>query len=163
MTKLALNLYAKCYKQAVYIKALMVNHGMLALWITFNPSDLKSLLMLILAGVQIFNASGQSQSASHFYLATVTMNLVAVTQFFEATCSAIFENLLHNSLASSGFLGPISTYFGMVKTNNQGILHLHCLIWLQKFFHLAAFCKKKLSSELVYSHQIAEYLDGVIK
>ena len=134
VAKSAPNSYAKCYEQAVYIKALTINHGMPALWITLNPSDLKSPLVLTLAGVQILDANHRTESASHLHAATATMNPVAVAQFFEATCSAIFENLLHHGSTNSGLLGPVSTYFGTVETNGRGILHLHCLVWLDGFF-----------------------------
>ncbi len=53
------------------------------------------------------------------------MNSVAVARFFEATCCGIFEHLLAAGSKDGGLLGPISTYFGIVKTNGQGMLHLH--------------------------------------
>lgn len=149
VAKSAPNSYAKCYEQAVYIK------GMLALWITLNSSDLKSPLVLTLAGVEILDANYRAQSASYLYAATATINPVAVTQFFEATCSAIFENLLHHGSTNSGLLEPVSTYFGTVETNGRGMLHLHCLVWLDGFFHLSAF-RKRLLSEPGYKDRMAE-------
>ena len=128
VAKSAPNSYAKCYEQAVYIKALMVNHGMPALWITLNPSDLKSTLVLTLAGVQISESQSPNQNATSFYSAVATMNPIAVAQFFETICSAVFENLLSSDAIHSGFLGPVSTYFGIVETNGRGMLHLHCLV-----------------------------------
>ena len=157
---------AKCYEQAFYIKALMVNDGMPALWIALNPSDLKSTLVLTLAGVRIPDSDGQNQSASRLHSATATMISVAVAQFFEATCSAVYENLLQDGLADSGLLGPISTCFRTVGTNGRGMLHLHCLIWLEGFFHFAAL-RKRLSSKPSHSdpmtQSMTQYLDGIIK
>ena len=156
------NSYAKCYEQAIYIKALMVDHGMPALWITINPSDLKSPLVLTLAGVEILDANHRAQSVSYLYAATATMNPIAVAQFFEATCSAIFDYLLHHGSTGLGLLGPVSTYFGTVETNRRGMLHLHCLVWLDGFFYLSAFWKRLLS-EPGYKARMAEYLDCIMK
>ena len=161
VTRLAPNSYAKCHEQAVYIKALMVNNGMPVLWITLNPSDLKSALVLTLAGVQISDANAGSESASRFRAATATMNPVAVAQFFEATCATVFDGLLHDGVSGTGFLGPVSTYFGTVETNGQGMLRLHCLIWLKRFYYLATF-QRQLVSEPQYKRQMVEYLDHIV-
>ena len=138
VARLAPNSYTKCHEQAVYIKALMLNDGMPALWITLNPLDLKSLLVLTLAGVDISDQIRQSQDVFRLHSIAATMNPVAVAQFFEATCSAVFDHLLQNGLASTGLLGHVSTYFGTVETNGQEMLQLHFLVWLKGFYHLAA-------------------------
>ena len=161
VARLAPNSYAKCHEQAVYIKALMVNNGMPVLWITVNPSDLKSVMVLTLAGVQMSDANVGSEIASCFRAATATINPVAVAQFFEATCAAVFDGLLHDGVSRTGFLGLVSTYFGTVKTNGRGMLHLHCLIWLKGFYHLAAF-QRQLVSEPQYKRQMVEYLDHIV-
>ena len=155
------NSYAKCHEQAVYIKALMVNNGMPVLWITLNPSDLKNALVLTLAGVQISDANAGSKSASRFRAATAIINPVAVAQFFEATCAAVFDELLHDRVSGTGLLRPVSTYFGTVETNGRGMLHLHCLIWLKGFYHLAAF-RTRLISEPQYKRQMVKYLDHIV-
>lgn len=74
--------HAKCAEQAVPIKALMVSDGMPSLWIMLNPSDLKSPLVLSLAGVEF-----ETDIASHTAIAkirekTATMNPVAVASIF---------------------------------------------------------------------------------
>lgn len=85
--------FAKCAKQSLFIKALMTNDGMFTIWITLNPSDLWSFLVLILAGVQL-GGNGSNAFAEEFRRATATMNPVAVAQFYEATCTGIFKRLL---------------------------------------------------------------------
>ena len=133
-----------------------------ALWITLNPSDLKSPLVLTLAGVNISDQICQGQDASRVHSAAATMNPVAVAQFFEATCSAVFDHLLQDGLAGTGLLGHVSTYFGTVETNGRGMLHLHCLVWLKGFYHLAAL-RKQLFSEPGFKHRMASYLDNIVK
>ena len=43
--------FAKCADQAIHMKALMLSDGMPVLWIMINPSDLRSVLVLVLAGM----------------------------------------------------------------------------------------------------------------
>lgn len=57
---------------------------------------------------------------------TATMNLVAIARIFETICHGIFEHLLAASYKDGELLSPISTYFHIVETNSQEILHLHC-------------------------------------
>ncbi len=114
----------------------MISDGMSTIWITLNPSDLRSFLVLILAGMRL-DDSGSSTFAKEFNQATAVMNPVAVAQFFEATCTGFFKHLLATGFTGEGLLGPVSTYYGTVETNGRGMLHLHCLVWLRRAFHLA--------------------------
>ncbi len=109
--------FAKCAKQNLFIRLLMINNGMSIIWITLNPSDLHSFLVLILAGMRLED-SGLSTSAKEFRRATAVINLVAVAQFFEATCTGIFKHLLAARFTGEGLLRPLSTYYEIVETNS---------------------------------------------
>lgn len=87
---------------------------------------------------------------------------IAVAQFFEATCSAIFNNLLHANSLDGGLFGPISTYFGTLETNGRGMLHLHCLVWLKGAFHLSKL-RQRLLSDPEYTDRVVEFIDQIIK
>ena len=129
-------LFAKCYEYCLQLRALMITDGMPLLWITFNPSDLRSPIVLLLAGVSLPMSDG---AASAFKTATATMNPVAIATFFDETCKAIFDHLLAAGSSEGGLFGPVSTYFGTVETNGRGMLHLHCLVWLKGMTNLSNF------------------------
>ncbi len=57
--------FAKCAEQNLFIRSLMISDGMSTVWITLNPSDLRSFLVLILAGVRLGD-SGSNTSAEEF-------------------------------------------------------------------------------------------------
>lgn len=76
---------------------------------------------MIFTGVQLEN-SGSNTFTKEFRQATTIINLVTVAQFFEAICIGIFKRLLAAGSTKSRLLGPVLTYFGIVKTNNQEIL-----------------------------------------
>ena len=128
--------FAKCANQATHFKTLMLSNRMPVLWITINPFDLRSTLVLILAGMR-YEDNGVNNSVEVFARMTATMNPVAVTRFFEAICRSIFEYLLAAGYKDGGFFGPVSTYFGTVETNGRGMLHLYCLVWLRDAFHIS--------------------------
>ena len=106
--------------------------------------------------------SRNSNTADAFARATVTMNPIAVAQFFETICTGIFEHLLAAGSKDGGLLGPVSTYFGTVETNGRGMLHLHCLIWLSGSFHLSEI-RNQLCSDTEYVAKMVEFVDNIIK
>ena len=111
------------------IRGLIVRWGMPAFWITINPSDLRNPLVLILAGIEI-PADALARANAAIRQAAATSNPVAIAQFFNHTCKAIFDGLLQSSTGRPGILGQVSNHFGVVETNGRGMLHLHALIWL---------------------------------
>lgn len=52
-------------------------------------------------------------------------NLVVIAYLFEITHCNIFEYLLATQSQDVGLFGFVSTYFDIVKTNNQRILDLY--------------------------------------
>lgn len=69
-----------------------------------------------------------SKTAAKIHTATAIINPVTVAQFFSAICKGIFEYLLVVKTDHKGLFGSVLTYFDTVKTNNQDMLHLHCLV-----------------------------------
>jgi hypothetical protein len=100
-----------------------------AYWMTINPSDLRNPLVLLLAGVE-YSADAFPNATAAIRHATATSNPVAVAQFFNHTCKAIFDGLLGSNTGRVGILGQVANTFGMVETNGRGMLHLHALVWL---------------------------------
>ncbi len=152
--------FAKCAEQNLFIRSLMISNGMSIIWITLNPSDFRSFLVLILASVRLED-SGSSTSAEKFRWATAVMNPVAVAQFFEAICTGILKRLLAAGSTGEGLRGPVSTYYGTVETNGRGMLHLHCLVGLHGAFHLADL-GSHLQSDPQYATDILQFIDTII-
>ncbi len=151
--------YTKCYQQRLQLRALMVTRGMPLFWAIFNPSDLRSPIILLLAGVAI----GCSESTTlAFRHTTATMNPVVVATFFHETCRGIFNHLLRVGSSEGGLFGPNSVYFGTVETNGRGMLHLHYLIWLKGMSSFSDLCKK-IASEDQFKTRLLSFLDRVIR
>ncbi len=95
----------------------MLNDGIPVLSITINSSDLRSPLVLILAGMR-YELNGANTFAEAFARMTAIMKPVAVARSFKATYLGIFEHFLAADSKDGRLLGLISTYFGIVETNN---------------------------------------------
>lgn len=121
------HLFTKCAEQSLFIRALMISDGMSILWITLNLSNLQSFLVLIFADVR-FENNRPTNSTEEFRQAKSIMNPIAVVQFFKAIYTGIFKCFLATRSIERGLLGTVSIYFGMLETNGQGMLYLHCLV-----------------------------------
>lgn len=86
---------------------------------------------------------------------------MAIVQFFKTTCIGIFKYLFAAGSIEDGLLRPVSTYFSMVETNGQGMLHLHYLVWLWGAFHLSELCNQFLSDSL-YTTNMMKFIDNII-
>ncbi|KAH1907588.1 hypothetical protein KXW47_001287, partial [Aspergillus fumigatus] len=107
---------------------IIVRYGMPAFWMTINPSDLQSPLVLTLAGCPL-SEEDSAASNSAIRRAVATSNPVAVAEFFHHVCEAVLHGLLSGNDDTEGVLGDISNYFGVVESNGRGTLHLHALLW----------------------------------
>lgn len=87
---------------------------------TINPADLRSPLVLRLAGLKEQDI-GQD-SISEFTRKAAVMNPAAVAQIFHMTCNAMFQHLLAINTKEEGLFGPVSTYFRTVEIDGQ-VLH----------------------------------------
>lgn len=95
----------------------MISNKISSIWITLNPSDLCSFFVLILARVRLED-NRSATSAGEFGRVMAIMNLLTIAQFFKATYTSIFNCLFAAGFTEGGLLGPLSTYFGIVKTND---------------------------------------------
>ena len=142
------------------IRGLIVRDGMPAIWLTINPSDLRNHLVLILAGIEVPEDTLSAANAAIRH-AAATSNPVAVAQFFNHTCKAIFDGLIQSHSGRIGILGQVANHYGVVETNGRGMLHLHALIWLEgnlQFNNL----RNRLLQDSDFAHRLIRYLESII-
>lgn len=131
------------------------------LWITINPFDLQSTLVLIFAGMR-YKDNGVNNSVEAFARMTATMNPVAVARFFKATYCGIFEHLLAAGSKDGELFGPVSTYFGTIETNGREMLHLHCLVWLRSAFYISQL-RDQLQADSEYASRVVVFINHIIR
>ncbi len=90
------------------------------------------------------------------------MNSVAVATFFHETCRGIFEYLLRARFSNGGLFGLVLTYFETVETNGQGMLHLHCLVWLKRMSSFSDLQRKIVDGD-GFKARLLSFLNQVIR
>jgi hypothetical protein len=130
-----------------------------AFWLTINPSDIRSPLVLILAGVE-YSEDIVSASNSAVCAATATSNPVAVATFFHYVCTAVFDGLLASGRNHTGILGD-SNHYGVVETIGRGMLHLHAMVWLRGNLAFSTL-RNGVLSDSKFAEGLIRYLENVI-
>jgi len=153
--------FARMRANRTHMRALFVDWGMPAFWLTLNPADLRNPLVLKLAGVEI-SCDDLSREARRIRRCTANMNPVAVAQFFHEICTGVFNALLGADTGRAGILGQVSNYFGVVETNGRGMLHLHCLVWLAGNLEFR-YLRERLQNDTIFADKMIRYLKSVIK
>ncbi|KAI1829024.1 hypothetical protein DTO027I6_10052 [Penicillium roqueforti] len=141
-------------------RGLTVREGMLAIWLTLNPSDLQNPLVLILAGIE-YDSAVFPAAAAAVRQAVVTSNPVAVAQFFHHTCKGILDGLLRSESGGIGIFGDVSNYFGVVETNGRGMLHLHTLVWVRGNLRFTTM-REQVLSDSGFAARMIRYLETII-
>jgi len=142
------------------IKGLIVRGAIPAIWVTINPSDLRNPLVLILAGIKI-PADALPAAGAAIRYATTTSNPVAVAQFFNHICKAIFDGLIQSGTGRIGILGQVANHYGVVETNGRGMLHLHVLIWLMGNLAFSTL-RERILQDGAFAQRVIHYLESII-
>ena len=154
------NSFAQKEEMRLHIRALFIEFGPAAFWLTINPSDLRDPLVVKLAGITLPKDAFERANAA-FHRKTANMNPAAIAVFFHKVCTGILEALVSPGEGEIGIFGEVSTYYGVVETNGRGMLHLHCLVWLAgnlDFFNL----REKMLNNAEFASQMIDYLDSII-
>ena len=62
------------------------------------------------------------------YNAAVTLNSVAVVQFFNHVCKVFFEDLIQSDTDQIKILEQVANHYNVIELNSQRMLYLHVLI-----------------------------------
>ncbi len=121
------------------IWSLSIKFGPPALWVTINPSNMHDLI------AQGF--CGEETNMDHFdqtvgpnmmhHMENLVCNPYGAAHFFHFVVKTTLEKLLgvENGRdwvwVNGGILGNVQAHIGVVKSQNQAMLHLHMLLWMQ--------------------------------
>ena len=140
------------------LHALIYNQGLPSIFLTINPADIHSPVALYFAGVNIDLDNIQMQKMLDTYKRAeiVASHPVATAKFFHT----LISNIL-NILLVGGVVGPIKAYFGTVKSQGRGSLHLHLLAWLDHDMKPADLKEKIQDSD--FRERLIAYLEDIVK
>ena len=140
------------------LHGLIYNQGLPSIFLTTNPADIHSPIVLYFAGVNIDLDHLHMQHMLDTYKRAeiVASHPVASAKFFHLLITAIV-----NTLLVGGVLGPIKAYFGTVESQGRGSLHLHLLAWIDHEMKPTDL-KAKIQDSHFHEKLIA-YLEDIIK
>ncbi|CAN0249308.1 unnamed protein product, partial [Ectocarpus fasciculatus] len=134
-------------------------------WLTINPADVNSPIVLILAGVELDVTSRLKANFPAYAdkLRLVANDPVASADFFHATIDAVLMCLLRFGACDGdgGVLGRVKGYVGMTEEQKRLTLHCHLLVWVFGYNDFASFRDLMDKTPTRYT-ELAQYLDRVI-
>lgn len=134
-------------------------------WLTINPADVNSPIVLILAGVELEVTSRLKANFPTYAdkLRLVANDPVASADFFHATIDAVLTCLLRFGACDgdAGVLGRVKGYVGMTEEQKRLTLHCHLLVWVFGYNDFASFRDLMDKTPTRYT-ELAQYLDRVI-
>lgn len=144
------------------IRSLLLYLGFPRLFVTINPHDLNSSLVLYYANKSERIDIPSSQLPGWFERMEIAINNpVACAKFFDRVITAFLQHLIIGlGPNGGGVFGEVDAYYGTVEAQGRGTLHFHSMIWLKNFpgneeleLRLKCPCFRK---------KLTEYLDSII-
>ena len=87
------NSFAEKQEMRLHLRALFIEYGLAAFWLTINPSDLRDPLVIKLAGVTI-PLDGLKRANYALRRKTANLNPAAIAVFFDKVCTGVLEALI---------------------------------------------------------------------
>ena len=142
------------------IRAYTIYFGAPHFFITINPADIHSPLLLKIGGVKIQpELLGRRYEFRAKFLKD---NPVLQAIYFDIIIKNVIKFLLGFDKKNNveGILGYIKAYYGCVETQDRGSLHLHMLVWVLGGLNPSEFKEKlKLTK---FKTALLKYLDSII-
>ncbi|KIN93983.1 hypothetical protein M404DRAFT_169587, partial [Pisolithus tinctorius Marx 270] len=123
-------------RSQIWVTSIMLNPP--SLWLTMNPCDLHDPLVQVFAGEHIdldnFNAhigpckSRQAQNMANNPYTSAKFFHFLIKMILGTLFGVMFPMQQHKS--TEGIFSHVFAYFGVVKSQGRGTLHLHMLLWL---------------------------------
>ncbi|CAN0560927.1 unnamed protein product, partial [Ectocarpus sp. 12 AP-2014] len=139
--------------------------GQPLIWITVNPADIDSPIVVKMCGVDIDVSSKLKANFPDYVdkLRLVANDPVASADFFHNTIDGVLSCLLRfgTSDGDGGILGRVKGYVGMTEEQKRLVLHCHLLVWVFGYNDFASFRDLMDRTPARYT-ELAQYLDNII-
>ncbi|CBJ31141.1 conserved unknown protein [Ectocarpus siliculosus] len=139
--------------------------GQPLIWMTINPADINSPIVVKMCGVDIDVSSKLKVNFPDYVdkLRLVANDPVASVDFFHNTIDGVLSCLLRfgASDGDGGILGRVKGYVGMTEEQKRLVLHRHLLVWVFGYNDFASFRDLMDRTPARYT-ELAQYLDNII-
>ncbi len=117
------------------INSLIVREGIPAIWFIVNPNDISNPVKLRLAAYRTRDPEEVEAFLTNLEVSSQRMRLaisdpLSSSSLFHREMSIFFKYYV--KVGKPCVFGRINLYFGAVKMNERGALHLHRLLWIKR-------------------------------
>ncbi|CAF0979608.1 unnamed protein product [Brachionus calyciflorus] len=137
------------------IKSYLIKKGLPSFYITINPNDLNSPLVLFLSGKKI---------TDNLIKRSIDIANNPITQ--SLNFDIVIKNFIYYLLGAKnpnkiGIFGKLNGYYGMVEAQARGSLHIHFLIWLTDSVNPDEF--EKIINDKLKMDELINYISRHVK
>ena len=142
------------------IRAYIIHFGTPHFYLTINPNDVHSPLILKIGGIDFSNDVLGDKYV--FRLKFLKENPVIQSIYFDLIIRHFVKFLLRykNNTIRQGILGELEAYYGCVETADRGSLHSHFLVWLLNGLNPDEFRENLKSSN--FKKRMISFIDSII-
>ncbi|RHZ44335.1 hypothetical protein Glove_739g7 [Diversispora epigaea] len=146
------------------IRAVIIRDGIPALFITINPADLHSPIVMMYAGreIDIKNLLPENFPKTTERARLAYLDPSAVAKYFDITMQCIINTIIGYNQKNGGIFGIIKNYYGVVEYQDRGTPHCHMLIWLHGVPDPITL-RKKLKNENDFCQRLLQYISEIVR
>ncbi|CAG8806724.1 5886_t:CDS:2, partial [Cetraspora pellucida] len=146
------------------ICAVIMQDGTPSLFITINPADLHSsiVMMYIRKEIDLQNLSPKNfpKASERAWLAH--LDPIAVAKYFNVIIQAIIDTLIRYKRKDNDIFSLIRNYYSVVKYQDHGILYCHMFVWLHGARDLLLL-HQKLKTDNEFCECLLHYVSSIVR
>lgn len=146
------------------MRAVIIRDGAPSLFITINPADLHSPIVMMYAGKEI---DLDNLSPENFPTATERSRLAhldpsAVAKYFNVIITRILRTIIGYGKEQGGVFGPVKNYYGVVEYQDRGTPHCHMLVWLHGALDPITL-RERLKGDEYFCERVLQYVSNIVR
>lgn len=149
------------------IRAITIRDGASSLFITINPADLQSPIVMMYAGKEIDIEEILADDPEKFPTADERARLAhldpcAVAKYFDVVVKGILDTIVGYGKDNGGVFGSVKNYYGVVEYQDRGTPHCHMLVWLHGVPDPITM-RRRLMDDVEFCQRVLSYVSDIVK
>ncbi|RHZ85950.1 hypothetical protein Glove_58g65 [Diversispora epigaea] len=146
------------------IRAVITRDGTPSLFITINPADLHSPIVMMYAGkeIDVKNLPPENFPKTTERARLAHLDPSAVAKYFDVTIRCIINTIIGYDQKDGSVFGTIKNYYGVVEYQDRGTPHCHMLIWLHGALDSISL-RKKLKNDNDFRQRLLQYISEIVR
>lgn len=146
------------------LRALTMRDGLSSLFVTINPADLHSPIVMLYAGKEI---NVDSLMPENFPTVTERARLAhldptAIAKYFDLIIRNIIKYIVGYKRPGGSVFGEIKNYYAVIEYQDRGTPHCHMLIWLEGALDPIKL-RERMKYDENFKRQLMNYVNEIVK